>query len=305
MRLLAAEVVDAVSRGQLPGLWREASCPLRQVQRVTGQVWTATLRPSGIALEGHWLHDGTKVRGLKQRGWRRCCRFDKCELASRQVPRRQTGSHRPVPSDCNVGGMRVQGNGNLSARQAAAVRRIVMHAMMAAVVVPSAAHTVSGPSHALRAAIQSPHQFENSVPDHASFDVCWDAGASLTVTPDKRDFVDQVRRPSIAVHLKGVARGLHTAGEGHVMWSFLDRTGQLRHVRLPAFHAPRIPLRLLSVVSALQMHEGEHFVVAGTECELSSVVGVPDRNPIDVRVGPINNLPMPVRCRTADLPVDS
>jgi hypothetical protein len=124
------------------------------------------------------------------------------QTAHRQVPRRQTVSHRPVPSDRHVGGMRAQGNGNLSAHRAAAVRRIVMHAMMAAVVV---AHAVSGPSDTLRAAVQSPRQFENSVPDHASFDVCWDTGASLTVTPDKRDFIDQVRRPSIAVRLKGTA----------------------------------------------------------------------------------------------------
>jgi hypothetical protein len=169
-----------------------------------------------------------------------------------------------------VGGIRVQGNGNLSARRTAAVRRIVMHAMMAAVVAPSAAHTVSGPTDTLRAAVQSPRQFKNSMPDHASFDVCWDTGASLAVTPDKRDFVDQVRRPSIAVRLKGVARGLCIAGEGHVMWSFFDRTGQLRHVRLPAFHAPRIPMRLLSVVSALQVHEGEQFIVTGTRVRLVS-----------------------------------
>jgi hypothetical protein len=80
--------------------------------------------------------------------------------------------------------------------------------MMAAVVVPSAAHIVSGPSATLQAAIQSPRQFKNSMPDHASFDVAPGGAAELDLrcTGWLCAHVSLAVLPSIVVHEEPCAR---------------------------------------------------------------------------------------------------
>jgi hypothetical protein len=80
----------------------------------------------------------------------------------------------------------------------------------------------------LHMALQAPTpHFRNETPEEAQFCVIWDSGASVTVMPHKSDFVGHYSKPLISIRLKGLAKGLNTAGQGHVMWLIMDTTGML------------------------------------------------------------------------------
>jgi hypothetical protein len=76
-------------------------------------------------------------------------------------------------------------------------------------------------------ALQAPTRFRNEMPKEAQFRVIWDSGASVTVTPHRLDFVGHYSKPLGSIRLKGLAKGLNIAGQGHVMWLIMDTTGML------------------------------------------------------------------------------
>ena len=142
-----------------------------------------------------------------------------------------------------------------------------------------------------RVALHAPSRFRSSMSNNAVFPVIWDSGASVTISPDKSDFVGSIVSPSTITQLKGIAKGLRIEGQGNVRWCVHDTLGNLRTLTLPAYYVPKIRIRLLSTTSLLQSYNNETIKVEADKLTLSGIDGDPSRNPVVARVNPDNNLP--------------
>jgi hypothetical protein len=142
-----------------------------------------------------------------------------------------------------------------------------------------------------RVALLAPSRFRAAMSPESTFSVIWDSGASVTISPEKLDFVGPLSRPSTITQLNGIAKGLRIEGEGKVHWSFHDSTGKLRTLELPAYYVPKIRVRLLSTTSLLQTYSDETIKVEAHRLTMSGVPDDPNRSPIVAHVNPDNNLP--------------
>ena len=117
---------------------------------------------------------------------------------------------------------------------------------------------------------------------------------------DKRDFVGPLTKPKLMTHLKGIAKGLTIAGEGHVLWAMHDTKGMLRLVKVPAFYVPKCRARLLSTTSLLQTYPGEKVDLEVDKATLSGMPSIHGRGSVVARVDPTNNLPTSLAYRYDD-----
>ena len=76
-------------------------------------------------------------------------------------------------------------------------------------------------------ALQSTERFCESLPKTAKFPVIWDSGASISITPDCKDFVGPINTSGAITQLQGIAKGLQIEGQGHVLWAMQDTLGNL------------------------------------------------------------------------------
>ena len=141
-------------------------------------------------------------------------------------------------------------------------------------------------------ALQAPAKFRNAMKKEATFSIIWDSGASISISPNKEDFVGPMTSPGIGTRLKGIVKGLSIEGKGHVMWTVLDTSGQLRALKVPAYYVPQARVRLLSTTSLLQSYPGETINMEAHQLTLSGTNGSKNCNPVIARVNPSNNLPM-------------
>lgn len=157
-------------------------------------------------------------------------------------------------------------------------------------------------SPSMNVALHAPSRFRNALSQDATFSVIWDSGASVTISPNKKDFVGPITSPSTITQLKGIAKGLRIEGQGQVRWSVHNTSGGLRHLTLPAYYVPKIRVRLLSTTSLLQTYNAETIKVEAHQLTLSGVPGCPDRTTVTARVNPDNNLPTSDAHREKDTP---
>ena len=108
--------------------------------------------------------------------------------------------------------------------------------------------------------LQSPHRFRDARHKGSTYQVIWDSGASILISPDRQDFGPLVR-PSVRQRLQGIAKGLNVEGHGHVLWACHDTSGQLRLLKVPAYCVPKCRVRLLSTTSLLQTYADEKIAV--------------------------------------------
>ena len=106
------------------------------------------------------------------------------------------------------------------------------------------------PLQALKAALLSPPETNAVIGKEHRFPVIWDSGASTSISHCKDDFVGPLESAPIGLKLQGIARGLAVKGVGHVAWSFVDNTGMLRTLKIPALYVPEAKARLLSTLVA-------------------------------------------------------
>jgi hypothetical protein len=121
----------------------------------------------------------------------------------------------------------------------------------------------------LRMALQLTDRFRKSLPKTATFPVIWDSGASISITPDCKDFVGPINTPGPITQLQGIAKGLRIEGQGHVLWAMQDTLGNLRMIKVPAYLVSRIIVRLLSTTSLLQSYPGETITIEAHQLTLS------------------------------------
>jgi hypothetical protein len=126
-------------------------------------------------------------------------------------------------------------------------------------------------------ALQAPSCFSDWFPS-LTYSVIWDLGASVSISPDKNDCVGPLESPGAITQLKGIARGLWIEGFGHLMFAINDDSGNLRMVKIPAYYAPKVRVRLLSTTSLLQTYPDESFKIEPHQLVLGGV-------PVDLTQG--------------------
>ncbi|MGH7974545.1 MAG: hypothetical protein ACREBR_03375, partial [bacterium] len=80
----------------------------------------------------------------------------------------------------------------------------------------------------------------------AEFNIVFDTGASVAVTPDRNDFIGELRAPPTNLVLKGISRGLPVQGIGTIRWYVMDDCDRLKVIETEAYYVPDIPIRLFS-----------------------------------------------------------
>ena len=122
--------------------------------------------------------------------------------------------------------------------------------------------------------------------------VVWDSGASISVSFDRDDFVGPITPVPTSMRLRGIMRRIKIHGQGHVAWSFVDTTGMLRTLKVPALYIPSAKARLLSTTSLLQAHPSETIQLTEDRLLLSGCgSNDPPTNPIEVLIDVETNLP--------------
>ena len=154
----------------------------------------------------------------------------------------------------------------------------------------------------LHIAMQAPGRFRGSLPS-STFSVIWDSGASISISPDKNDFVGPLESPGAITQLKGIAKGLRIEGFGHVMWTINDSNGNLRMVKVPAYYAPKVRVRLLSTTSLLQTYPEESIKIEAHQLVLSGIPGDLTRGELVALINPENNLPTSEAHSFKDTPI--
>ena len=202
----------------------------------------------------------------------------------RPTPRRCAGMPHAVPTSHHHS----FGNNSFTTKQKAALAKIVNQCMM----VSAVSNTLQPLNPAIfRAALQSPRRLQAALPKEATYPIIWDSGASISISPSREDFVGPYNPPSVSLRLQGISKGLHVAGQGHVMWAVHDSAGMLRILKVPAYHVPGAKVRLLSTTSLLQSYPGETITVESSKMTLSGLPGDPTKGTVSALINPVNNLP--------------
>jgi hypothetical protein len=141
-------------------------------------------------------------------------------------------------------------------------------------------------------ALQAPARIRDSLgPKANTSPIIWDSGESISITPDLSDFHGPIPPPGTITQLKGIAKGLQIKGQGEVNWAVHDQLGNLRILKVPAYHVPNIKVRLLSTTSLLKTYPDETITIEPNRLTLSGITGDSDRGPVTANVNPQNNLP--------------
>jgi hypothetical protein len=61
--------------------------------------------------------------------------------------------------------------------------------------------------------LQAPIRYNNEMPSGLPFDVIWDSGASITVSPNQSDFIGRYEKLSMMIKLAGLAKSLNIKGQ--------------------------------------------------------------------------------------------
>ena len=133
--------------------------------------------------------------------------------------------------------------------------------------------------------------------NHDSFQVIWDSGASVCITPCRKDFVSYSSNPDLkTVKTMGGATS-SIRGEGIVTWFVHDNNGLLRQLRLKAYHIPSSTTRLLSTSALLGTYQDETITVNSKALILSGSSVDTDRAAVTAYNHVSTNLPTTIAYR--------
>ena len=142
-------------------------------------------------------------------------------------------------------------------------------------------------------ALQVPAKSRNAMKKESTFSIIWDSGASISIYPNKDDFVGpMVASPGIGTRLNGIIKGLSVQGRGYVMWQVLDTSGQLCALKVSAYYVPQARIRLLSTTILFHLYPGVSISIEDHQLTLGGIDGPGGSNSVVPRVNPFNNLPM-------------
>lgn len=119
----------------------------------------------------------------------------------------------------------------------------------------------------------------------------WDSGASVSLTPDPKDFVGPIKPPPAWMKLKGISNGLQVTGVGVTEFTVIDSKGQPRSLRSSGVLCPKSQVRLLSTSALLQTYPNESISLKPHGLTLSGTTGPNRTNSVSVPLDPKSNLP--------------
>ena len=190
-------------------------------------------------------------------------------------------------------------NSRLPNRHRQVAQAIATQVQMEAMVsIEEAPSTIT--SSLLRMALMAPSKLRNSMRNDSTFPVIWDSGASISVSPNRDEFVGEYTKLPFYTQLLGLAKGARVEGQGQVQWAFHDTQGTLRVITVPAYHVPQARTHLLATSSLLQQYKGEHITSLPYALELSGIPGDLTRGSIIAPVNPKNNIPTSTGYRPDD-----
>ena len=150
---------------------------------------------------------------------------------------------------------------------------------------------------AIKSVFVAQAQTNQAIGKESHYNVIWDSGASVSISPSKHDFVGCVKPAPAGLTLQGIAKGLRVEGIGTIAWSFLDTEGMLRTIKVKALYVPATKVRLLSTAGLLDAYPDETLQITRGKLRLSGANATAThtkRNPIEVRIAVSNNLPTSV-----------
>ena len=153
----------------------------------------------------------------------------------------------------------------------------------------------------LRVALQSPGKFCNSLAKDDAFPVIWDSGASVSITSNRGDFIEYNPKPGIN-RLNGIGSGLQVLGSGTVAWNFVDEKGNLRELKVIAYHFPDAKVRLISTQGFLAQYPREGVTIDSQTLRISGDPHNSSKQSISVHINPTSKLPISYGYNTRGLP---
>ena len=155
-------------------------------------------------------------------------------------------------------------------------------------------HFLQDMTQTIRTAFLSPSTTQEHLSKDSHYQVVFDSGATLSISYKRDDFVGELKSPSVGMRLQGLASGLKIEGQGHVLWSFVDTTGILRSLKIPAYYVPQAKIRLLSTTSLLQTYafetihlDAHRLILSGNDEEPGEIT-----NSVEILIDPQSNLPI-------------
>ena len=125
------------------------------------------------------------------------------------------------------------------------------------------------------------------------FNLIWDTGASICITPSRDDFVEYYKGSDVK-EVKGLSEKVKVKGYGFVEWTVQGANGVFRTIKLKAYHLPQSNARLLSTNVLLTSYKGEQIHVTANYMELSGNYQDPSKPAIIVHNSPLTRLPTSV-----------
>jgi hypothetical protein len=103
-----------------------------------------------------------------------------------------------------------------------------------------------------------------------SFRVIFDSGCSLAISPNREDFIGDLRCPIQDLRLGGMANGMLIEGIGVVEWSFESLSGATVTIKTECYYVPASKVRLISPQRLFNSSRGisGEFICREDEAEL-------------------------------------
>ena len=125
----------------------------------------------------------------------------------------------------------------------------------------------------------------------SSFNVIWDTGASISISPCKEDFI-HLNQNVDKSYLAGVSSAMKVEGEGTLKWNMMDERGNIRQIKIKALYVPSCSVRLLRPHSITEKYKDENITIIDEGLKLSGVTIDPARGPVTAFISKTNKLPM-------------
>ena len=141
--------------------------------------------------------------------------------------------------------------------------------------------------------LSAPAKAVNNMKPKTKFNVIWDTGASVSISPCKEDFIE-FSADTDETTLVGISNGLKVKGSGIVEWCVMDMNGGIRKFKVRALYVPACNVRLLRPHDLTEQFNDETITVVHNGLRLSGSEGDYSRAPVLATISNDNNLPMTV-----------
>ena len=124
----------------------------------------------------------------------------------------------------------------------------------------------------------------------SKFSLIWDTGASMSISPDKNDFIS-MSKPKGITTLLGISKGLVVKRKGIVRWNLIDEKGVVRPLEVPALYVPNCKVHLLRPHSVIEKYDDESISMKEYGMKLSGSTNDTTRGSVSAIISKANNLP--------------